>query len=43
MKQRQHNQDENVRHGVVMAMISAARKGMDNINEELLEFVKENT
>lgn len=43
MKQRQHDQDENVRHEVVMAIISAARKGMDNINEDLLEFVKERT
>lgn len=43
MAQRQHDQDENVRHEVVMAIISAARKGMDNINEELLEFVKERT
>ena len=43
MKQRQHDQDENVRHEVVMAIISAARKGIDNINEDLLEFVKERT
>lgn len=43
MKQRQHDQDENVRHEVVMAIISAAIKGMDNINEDLLEFVKERT
>lgn len=43
MRQRQHDQDENVRHEVVMAIISAARKGMDNINEDLLEFVKERT
>lgn len=43
LKQRQHDQDENVRHEVVMAIISAARKGMDNINEDLLEFVKERT
>lgn len=43
MKQRQHDQDESVRHEVVMAIISAARKGMDNINEDLLEFVKERT
>lgn len=43
MRQRQHDQDENVRHEVVMAIISAARKGTDNINEDLLEFVKERT
>lgn len=43
LKQRQHDQDENVRHEVVMAIISAARKGVDNINEDLLEFVKERT
>lgn len=43
LKQRQHDQDESVRHEVVMAIISSARKGMDNINEELLEFVKERT
>lgn len=43
MKQRQHDQDESVRHEVVMAIISAARKNMDNINEDLLEFVKERT
>lgn len=43
MKQRQHDQDENVRHEVVMAIISSARKGMDNVNGDLLEFVKERT
>jgi len=43
MKQRQHDQDENVRHEVVMAIVSAARKGMDHVNEDLLEFVKERT
>lgn len=43
LRQRQHDQDENVRHEVVMAIVSAARKGMDNINEDLLEFVKERT
>lgn len=43
MRQRQHDQDENVRHEVVMAIISSAKKGMDNINEDLLEFVKERT
>lgn len=43
LRQRQHDQDENVRHEVVMAIISAAKKGMDNINEDLLSYVQERT
>lgn len=43
LKQRQHDPDENVRYEVVMAIISAAKKGIENINEDLLSFVKERT
>lgn len=43
LKQRQHDPDETVRHEVVMAIISAAKKGIENINEDLLSFVKERT
>ncbi|KAG9509341.1 Sister chromatid cohesion protein PDS5-like B [Fragariocoptes setiger] len=43
LRQRQHDQDEGVRHEVVMAIISAAKKGIDNINEDLMSFVKERT
>ena len=43
LKQRQHDPDENVRYEVVMAIISAAKKGIDNINEDLLSYVKERT
>ena len=43
LKQRQHDQDENVRYEVVMAIISAAKKGIENVNEDLLSFVKERT
>ncbi|KAI1280333.1 Sister chromatid cohesion protein PDS5 -like protein B [Halotydeus destructor] len=43
LKQRQHDPDENVRYEVVMAIISAAKKSIDNINEDLLSFVKERT
>ena len=40
LKQRQHDADENVRYEVVMAIISAGKKGIENINEDLLGFVK---
>ena len=40
LKQRQHDTDENVRYEVVMAIISAGKKSIDNINEDLLGFVK---
>ncbi len=40
LRQRQHDADENVRYEVVMAIISAGKKGIENINECLLEFVK---
>ena len=43
LKQRQHDPDENVRYEVVMAIISAAKKGIENINEDLLSYVKERT
>ena len=43
LKQRQHDPDETVRHEVVMAIISGAKKGIENINEDLLSFVKERT
>jgi sister-chromatid-cohesion protein PDS5 len=43
LKQRQHDPDENVRYEVVMAIISAARKGIEHINEDLLSYVKERT
>ncbi|KAH9410377.1 Sister chromatid cohesion protein PDS5 A [Tyrophagus putrescentiae] len=43
LRQRQHDADENVRYEVVMAIISAGKKGIENINECLLEFVKERT
>lgn len=43
LKQRQHDGDENVRYEVVMAIISAAKKGIENVNEDLLSFVKERT
>lgn len=42
-RQRQHDPDENVRYEVVMAIISAAKKGIENINEDLLSYVKERT
>ncbi|OTF72518.1 hypothetical protein BLA29_012451, partial [Euroglyphus maynei] len=41
LRQRQHDADENVRYEVVMAIVSAGKKGIDNINEDLLGFVKE--
>lgn len=40
LRQRQHDTDENVRYEVVMAIISAGKKGIENINECLLGFVK---
>lgn len=43
LKQRQHDTDENVRYEVVMAIVSAGKKSIDNINEDLLGFVKERT
>ena len=43
LKQRSHDPDENVRYEVVMAIISAAKKGIENVNEDLLSFVKERT
>ncbi|KAF7494831.1 Sister chromatid cohesion protein PDS5 -like protein B [Sarcoptes scabiei] len=43
LRQRQHDADENVRYEVVMAIVSAGRKGIKNINDDLLEFVKERT
>jgi len=43
LKQRQHDPDENVRYEVVMAIISAAKKGIEHINEDLLSYVKERT
>ncbi|CAG2104988.1 unnamed protein product [Medioppia subpectinata] len=43
LRQRQHDSDENVRYEVVMAIISAAKKSIENINEDLLSFVKERT
>lgn len=43
LKQRQHDADENVRYEVVMAIISAGKKSIENINEDLLGFVKERT
>jgi len=43
LKQRQHDPTENVRYEVVMAIISAAKKGIENVNEDLLSFVKERT
>lgn len=43
LKQRQHDQDENVRHEVVMAIVSCAKKSLDNISEELLRIVEERT
>jgi sister-chromatid-cohesion protein PDS5 len=41
-RQRQHDPDENVRYEVVMAIISAAKKNIENISEDLLSFVKVN-
>jgi len=43
LRQRGHDPDENVRYEVVMAIISAAKKGIENVNEDLLSFVKERT
>jgi sister-chromatid-cohesion protein PDS5 len=42
LRQRQHDPDENVRYEVVMAVISAAKKNIENISEDLLSFVKVN-
>lgn len=43
LRQRQHDPDENVRYEVVMAIISAAKKGIEHVNEDLLGFVRERT
>ena len=43
LRQRQHDPDENVRYEVVMAIISAAKKGIEHVNEDLLSYVKERT
>lgn len=43
LRQRQHDTDEIVRYEVVMAIISAGKKGIENVNEDLLGFVKERT
>lgn len=43
LKQRQHDPEESVRCEVVTAVIGAAKKDLNCVNEELLSFVKERT
>ncbi|XP_013389020.1 sister chromatid cohesion protein PDS5 homolog B-B-like [Lingula anatina] len=43
LKQRQHDQEENIRYDVVQSIIAAAKKDLPGINDELLGFVKERT
>lgn len=43
LKHRYLDPDDNVRHEVVMAIASTAKKGMDYINEELIEIIVNRT
>ena len=43
LSQRQHDPDENVRMDVVQAIVGAARIDFTNVNDDLLNCVKERT
>lgn len=43
LRHRQHDQEESIRHDVVQAIISVAKKDLNGVNEDLLGFVKERT